>query len=100
MEYFTKTRAAKAALMILTAWLCVAPTSSFAQKRSRVVVPTVICDTCNGKRFNHDTLTVEYKGKSIGEVLMMSVDDAVDFFAAHPRIHHALRLLQDVHSAT
>jgi excinuclease ABC subunit A len=56
----------------------------------------VICDTCNGKRFNHDTLTVEYKGKSIGEVLMMSVDDAVDFFAAHPRIHHALRLLQDV----
>ncbi|HKP67433.1 MAG TPA: excinuclease ABC subunit A, partial [Casimicrobiaceae bacterium] len=56
----------------------------------------VICDTCGGKRFNHDTLTVDYKGKSIGEVLMMSVDDAVDFFAAHPRIHHALRLLQDV----
>jgi len=56
----------------------------------------VICDTCGGRRFNHDTLTVEYKGKSIGEVLMMSVDDAVDFFAAHPRIHHALRLLQDV----
>jgi len=56
----------------------------------------VICDTCGGKRFNHDTLTVEYRGKSIGEVLMMSVDDAVDFFAAHPRIDHALRLLQDV----
>jgi excinuclease ABC subunit A len=56
----------------------------------------VICDTCGGRRFNHDTLTVEYKGKSIGEVLMLSVDDAVDFFAAHPRIHHALRLLQDV----
>jgi excinuclease ABC subunit A len=56
----------------------------------------VICDTCGGKRFNHDTLTVEYRGKSIGDVLMMSVDDAVDFFAAHPRIDHALRLLQDV----
>jgi excinuclease ABC subunit A len=56
----------------------------------------VICDTCGGRRFNHDTLTVEYKGKSVGEVLMMSVDDAVEFFAAHPRIHHCLRLLQDV----
>jgi excinuclease ABC subunit A len=56
----------------------------------------VICDTCGGRRFNHDTLTVEYKGKNVGEVLMMSVDDAVEFFAAHPRIHHALRLLQDV----
>jgi excinuclease ABC subunit A len=56
----------------------------------------VVCDTCSGRRFNHDTLTVEYKGKNIGEVLMMSVDDAVDFFAAHPRIHHCLRLLQDV----
>jgi excinuclease ABC subunit A len=49
-----------------------------------------------GRRFNHDTLTVEYKGKSIGEVLMMSVDEAAEFFVAHPRIHHALRLLQDV----
>jgi excinuclease ABC subunit A len=56
----------------------------------------VICDTCGGRRFNHDTLTVEYKGQNAGEVLMMNVDDAVDFFAAHPRIHHALRLLQDV----
>jgi excinuclease ABC subunit A len=56
----------------------------------------VICDTCGGRRFNHDTLTVEYKGKNAGEVLMMSVDDAVEFFSAHPRVHHALRLLQDV----
>jgi excinuclease ABC subunit A len=56
----------------------------------------VICDSCRGRRFNHDTLTVEYKGKSIGEVLMMSVDEAAEFFVAHPRIHHALRLLQDV----
>src|SRR5688572_12305148 len=56
----------------------------------------VVCDTCGGRRFNHDTLTVEYRGKNIGEVLMMSVDDAVDYFSAHTRIHHCLRLLQDV----
>jgi excinuclease ABC subunit A len=56
----------------------------------------VLCDTCGGRRFNHDTLTVEYKGKNAGDVLKMSIDDAVEFFAAHPRIHHSLRLLQDV----
>lgn len=56
----------------------------------------VICDSCAGRRFNHDTLTVQYKGRSIGDVLMMSIDEAVDFFSAHPRIHHCLRLLQDV----
>jgi len=54
------------------------------------------CDVCRGQRFNAETLSILYKGKSIGEVLMMSVDDAVEFFSAHPRIHHALRLLQDV----
>ena len=56
----------------------------------------VACDVCRGRRFNQETLAIEFKGKSIGDVLMMSVDDAVEFFAAHPRIHHALRLLQDV----
>jgi excinuclease ABC subunit A len=56
----------------------------------------VVCDVCGGKRFNAETLSVEYKGRSIGAVLMMSVDEAVDFFAAHSRIHHALQLLQDV----
>jgi excinuclease ABC subunit A len=56
----------------------------------------VTCDTCGGRRFNADTLAVEYKGKSIGDVLMMSVDEAVEFFSAHSRIHAALRLLQDV----
>ena len=56
----------------------------------------VICDSCGGRRFNADTLAVEYRGKSIGDVLMMSVDESVDFFSAHSRIHHALRLLQDV----
>lgn len=56
----------------------------------------VTCDSCGGRRFNHDTLTVRYKEKSIGDVLMMSIDEAVEFFSAHPRIHHCLRLLQDV----
>ncbi|MFC4309566.1 excinuclease ABC subunit UvrA [Steroidobacter flavus] len=56
----------------------------------------VSCDSCGGRRFNQDTLSVHYKGRSIGDVLMMSIDEAVDFFTAHPRIHHCLRLLQDV----
>jgi len=56
----------------------------------------VECDVCRGRRFNAETLSILYKGQSIGDVLMMSVDDAVEFFSAHPRIHHALRLLQDV----
>ena len=56
----------------------------------------VMCDVCGGKRFAPETLAIEYKGKSIGDVLMMSVDDAVDFFTAHEKIHRALRLLQDV----
>src|SRR5690606_1761331 len=56
----------------------------------------VLCDSCGGRRFNADTLGVTYRGKTIGDVLAMSVDEAAEFFAAHARIHHALRLLQDV----
>jgi len=56
----------------------------------------VLCDACGGRRFNAETLAVQHRGRSIGDVLAMSVDEAVEFFAAHPRIHHALRLLQDV----
>ncbi|HZP88190.1 MAG TPA: excinuclease ABC subunit UvrA, partial [Burkholderiales bacterium] len=54
------------------------------------------CEACGGQRFSPETLAVRFKGKSIGEVLNMSVDEAVDFFAAHRSIHHCLRLLQDV----
>ena len=54
------------------------------------------CETCGGARFNAETLAVQFKGKSIGEVLMMNVDEAVEFFSAHAALHHALRLLQDV----
>ncbi|MBM3347204.1 MAG: hypothetical protein FJY55_12010 [Betaproteobacteria bacterium] len=56
----------------------------------------VLCEACRGARFNPETLSVRWKGKSIGDVLAMSVDEAVEFFAAHTSIHHALRLLQDV----
>ncbi|MCW5593085.1 MAG: excinuclease ABC subunit A, partial [Burkholderiales bacterium] len=56
----------------------------------------VLCEACGGARFNPETLAVQMRGKSVGEVLGMSVDEAVEFFTAHPSIHHALRLLQDV----
>ncbi|HSD60592.1 MAG TPA: excinuclease ABC subunit A, partial [Burkholderiales bacterium] len=56
----------------------------------------VACDACGGARFNPETLAVRFKGRSIGEVLDMSVDQATEFFSAHGAIHHALRLLQDV----
>ena len=57
---------------------------------------SVLCDVCRGQRFSPETLAVQYRGKSVGEVLLMSVDEAVEFFSAHTRIHHALQLLQDV----
>ncbi len=56
----------------------------------------VLCEVCNGARFNPDTLAVLYKGRSIGELLAMSVRDATDYFRAHPRIHSRLQLLDDV----
>ncbi len=56
----------------------------------------VPCEICNGARFNSETLSVLYKGKSIGDVLNMNVDDAVEFFDAHNNIRHAVKLLQDV----
>jgi excinuclease ABC subunit A len=56
----------------------------------------VACEAFGGQRFSPETLMVRFKGKSAGEVLAMSVDEATEFFAAHRSIHHALRLLQDV----
>jgi excinuclease ABC subunit A len=56
----------------------------------------VSCEGCNGRRFNAETLTVLWRGKSIGDVLAMNIDEAVAFFAAHRSLHHALRLLHDV----
>jgi len=57
---------------------------------------SVRCDVCGGRRFNSETLSVLYRDKSIDDVLAMSVDEAVDFFSAHPTVHRALLLLQDV----
>ncbi|MEI6085444.1 MAG: excinuclease ABC subunit UvrA, partial [Verrucomicrobiota bacterium] len=57
---------------------------------------TVHCETCAGKRFTPETLAVLWKDKSIGDVLSMNVDAAVDFFAAHTQIHRGLKLLQEV----
>ena len=56
----------------------------------------VLCDVCGGLRFNKETLEIELRGKSIGDVLGMDVDEAVGFFAAHPSVAHPLKLLQDV----
>ncbi len=57
---------------------------------------TVPCDECGGARFGAETLALRYKGKTVGEVLRMSVDEAAPFFEAHPAIHRPLRLMQDV----
>jgi len=56
----------------------------------------VLCEACKGSRFGTETLAIHYRGCNIGEILAMSVQDAVAFFAAHPRIHGALALLRDV----
>ena len=54
----------------------------------------VLCDQCHGQRFNPETLGVTWRGKSIGDVLAMEIDEAVEFFAAMPAIGHPLKLLQ------
>jgi excinuclease ABC subunit A len=56
----------------------------------------VPCEVCHGARFNPETLAVTWRGKSIGDVLQMEVDEAVDFFASMPAISHPLQLLKDV----
>jgi excinuclease ABC subunit A len=56
----------------------------------------VLCDVCGGKRFNPETLGILFKGRSIGEVLAMSVEDALVFFAAQRSVHHPVSLLNDV----
>ncbi|WP_199919439.1 excinuclease ABC subunit UvrA [Helicobacter enhydrae] len=56
----------------------------------------VKCDSCKGARYNAQTLEIQYKGKSIAEVLNMSVEDALPFFSKVPKIAHKLQTLQDV----
>ena len=56
----------------------------------------VHCETCHGKRFNRETLEVRYKGKSISDVLDMTINEAVEFFQPIPKIFNKVKTLQDV----
>jgi excinuclease ABC subunit A len=56
----------------------------------------VVCEVCNGARFDAETLAVHMRGRNVGEVLAMNVDEALEFFEHHPSIRHCLQLLQDV----
>ena len=56
----------------------------------------VECETCNGKRFNRETLEIRYKGKSIADVLEMTINEAVEFFENIPKIYRKLKTIQDV----
>jgi excinuclease ABC subunit A len=56
----------------------------------------VPCDVCHGKRFNRETLQIKFKGQSIADILDMTVDSGMEFFANIPRIQHRLQTLQEV----
>ena len=56
----------------------------------------VVCEQCKGKRYDEQTLTVTYRGKNIADILDMSVEEALEFFAAHPAIHRKLQTIYDV----
>ncbi len=56
----------------------------------------VECETCQGKRFNRETLEIRYKGKSISDVLNMTIDEAVPFFENIPKIYRKIKTIQDV----
>ena len=56
----------------------------------------VECETCQGKRFNRETLEIRYKGKSISDVLEMTIEDATEFFKNIPKIHRKLKTIKDV----
>jgi len=56
----------------------------------------VTCETCQGKRFNRETLEIRYKGKSISDVLNLTINDACEFFESIPKIYRKLKTIQDV----
>ena len=56
----------------------------------------VNCEVCNGKRYNRETLEIRYKGKSISDVLDMTINEAVEFFESYPKIYRKLKTIQEV----
>ena len=54
------------------------------------------CEVCEGKRFEPETCSILFRGKSIADVLAMNVDEAMEFFSFHPTVHHALKLMHEV----
>jgi excinuclease ABC subunit A len=56
----------------------------------------VKCEVCGGKRYNHETLQIKYKGKHIADVLDMTIEEALAFFENHPKIHQKLKTIKDV----
>jgi excinuclease ABC subunit A len=56
----------------------------------------VNCESCNGKRYNRETLEIRYRGKSIADILDMTVDQAVEFFDSHQKVKNVVKTLQDV----
>ena len=77
---------------------CEACTGNGAKKIDMGILADVWveCDVCNGKRYNNETLTIKYKGKSISDVLEMDIESALEHFADHPKIARGLQLLHDV----
>ncbi len=77
---------------------CAACDGQGVQRIEMNFLPDVLapCDECGGKRFNPETLAVQYKGKTIAEVLEMSVDQALEFFQPVPSVKRPLALLQEV----
>lgn len=56
----------------------------------------VPCEVCGGTRYNHETLQIKYRGKSVADVLDMTIDESVSFFENHPKIYDKLKTIQDV----
>ena len=77
---------------------CEACQGQGVRKISMHFLPDVFvkCETCHGQRFNPDTMTVIYREKSIADILAMTVEEATDFFAAHPKIVRMVRCLEEV----
>lgn len=79
-------------------WRCDACDWDGVKKIEMHFLPPVFveCETCNWKRYNSETLTIKYKWKTIADVLDMTVEESVDFFANHPKIIKILKVLDDV----